>query len=576
MKYKQVYEQWVMYPHLEKNLKQKLGSLSEAEIEDAFYTDLQFGTGGMRGEVGPGTNRMNIYTIRKANVGFAKYLLEHFKSEKERGVVIAYDNRHYSKEFAYESAKVMASYGIKAYLFDELRPTPELSFAVRHLNAIGGIVITASHNPPQYNGYKIYDESGCQLTPKAADSVIRYVNEVEDIFSISLKEEEELNQYIEVIGSKLDDAYVEKVKNIQIHPEIKKSDLKVVFTPLHGTANKLARRILAECGYEAVFPVLSQCVNDPNFSTVKSPNPEDGEAFALAIELGEQVDADVLIATDPDADRVGLAVKNNEGNYILLTGNQTGALLIDYIAREKTLKNILPKQGMVYNTIVTSTMGAEIAQKYGLEVESTLTGFKFIGEQARAIEGTEKEFVFGYEESYGYLIADFVRDKDSLQSLLMCCEMAAFYKNQGKTLYDVLFELYDEHGYYIESLLNITLKGVRGQSQIKRIISEFRSDKPKTIGNLNVIICEDYLEGIRYTENGEEPLTLPQSNVLKFILDDESLFVLRPSGTEPKLKIYVGVVSKDLDTSEQKNEEIKSMLKEKIDAIIKREEEEYE
>ncbi len=569
LNWKEKYEQWIKNPNLELYLRNNLEKMTEREIEDAFYTDLEFGTGGMRGEVGPGTNRMNMYTIRKANVGFSQYLLNRFPDAKARGVVIAYDNRHYSKEFALESAKVLASFGIKAYLFESLRPTPELSFAVRYLRAIGGIVVTASHNPPQYNGYKIYDENGCQLVPHLADEVIRYVNQIDDVFSIHIKEESYLQSLglIEMIGETVDKAYLEMVKGIQLNKEMDKSNIKIVFTPLHGTSNIPVRKVLNECGYHNLHVVTSQCVPDPDFSTVKSPNPEDGESFALAIELGKETDADILIATDPDADRVGLAVKNKKNEYLLLTGNQTGALLINYILSQREKKGILPKKGVVYNTIVTSSFGAEIAKSYGMEVESTLTGFKFIGEKAEEIANTDKTFVFGYEESYGYLISDFVRDKDSIQSVLMCCEMASYYKHQNKSLYEILYELYEQYGYYVESLINISLKGIEGQEKIARILSDFRNNKPFVVAQTDVAVIEDYLEGKRYDHTRCSELTLPKSNVLKFILADESWFVLRPSGTEPKLKIYVGVKGDNQKLSEQKNERIKTYVLKRIENI---------
>ncbi len=569
MQWKTEYNKWINYEKIEGNLREKLLKMTEAELEDVFYTDLQFGTGGMRGEVGPGTNRMNIYTIRKANMGFAEYLLKNFKDAKTRGVVIAFDNRHYSESFALESARVMATMGIKTYLFESLRPTPELSFSIRHLSAIGGVVVTASHNPPQYNGYKIYDEYGCQLVPHLADQVIEYVNNVNDIFSIELESETILRRdgLITTIGKQIDDAYIEKIKKIQINPEINKGDIKIVFTPLHGTATKSALRILEECGYKSIFPVKSQCIPDPDFSTVKSPNPEDGEAFEQAILLGKEVDADILIATDPDADRVGLAVKDKSGKYILLTGNQTGAILLHYILSQREIKKTLPKNGVVFNTIVTSNFGAEIAMKYGLEVESTLTGFKFIGEKAQEIEDTFKEFVFGYEESYGYLIADFVRDKDSIQSVLMCAEAAAYYKQHNKTLYEVLHELYEEYGYYNESLTNISLKGISGAKKINQIMEDFRSNKPQKLKSLDIVRSEDYLESKKYSEGGVSNLKFPKSNVLKYIFNDGSWFVLRPSGTEPKLKIYVGVQSDNLNESIEKNEYIKQYVLKRIENL---------
>lgn len=550
-------------------LKKQLNEMKQDEIEDAFYKNLEFGTGGMRGEVGPGTNRLNIYTIRKATLGFAKYLLENIKGIEEKGIVIAFDCRHFSPEFAMESAKVMATNGIKCYVFSSLRPTPELSYAVRYLNAGGGVVITASHNPPQYNGYKIYDEHGCQLVPHLADQVIKYVDEIDDVFNIDVKEEQELKAkgLINIIDAEVDNAYNEKVKGIEINPDIDKSKIKIVFSPLHGTANLPVRRVLSECGYTNVHVVEEQTTPDPNFSTVKSPNPEDPESFDMAIELGEKINADILIATDPDADRVGLAVRDDEDKFILLNGNQTGAILLKYILSQRKAKNTLPKHGMVYNTIVTSQIGATIAKSYGLDVESTLTGFKFIGEKAYEIENTEKEFVFGYEESYGYLIGDFVRDKDSVQSVLMCAEAAAFYQQQGKTLYNVLNDIYEEYGYYHETLTNISLTGKEGQEKIKSILEYFRNNAPEEVNGIKISEIEDYHTSLRHSGNSKEKLTLPTSNVLKYFLTDGSWFVLRPSGTEPKMKIYIGVVDNSKVAAHDKNDLIKDFVLNKINEI---------
>lgn len=557
MNWQEKLNNWTNFQGLEAYLKTELDNLTKENLEDAFYKDLEFGTGGMRGIIGPGTNRINIYTIRKANLGFSRYLLKNYQNIKEKGVVIAYDNRYYSKTFALESAKVLATQGIKAYLFDSLRPTPELSFAVRYLKACGGIVITASHNPPQYNGYKVYDHNGCQLVPNLADEVIKYVNEIEDVFSIKIASEKELKKQglIKTIGKEIDFAYINQVKTIQINPHIDKHNLSIVFTPLHGTARELAPRLLKECGYTNLHLVESQCTTAPDFNTVKSPNPENSEAFTLAIELGKRKCADILIATDPDADRLGIAIKNND-DYLLLNGNQTGAIILSYLLSERKKLGLLPKDGIVYNTIVTSNLGAKIAKAYGLEVESTLTGFKFIGEKAEEI-ADKKTFVFGYEESYGYLIAPFVRDKDSFQSLLICCEAAAYYKAQNKTLVDILKELSETYGYYADTLINIVLSGKTGQEKIVYIINDFRNKHPKVIGERYVTKVEDYLES----------KTLPKTNVLKFILDDDSWFVLRPSGTEPKLKIYLGVVGKNHEDSSDKINQLKAYIMQRINTL---------
>ncbi|MDB8558540.1 phospho-sugar mutase [Turicibacter sanguinis] len=567
------YKIWMNQENLEAYLKEQLQNLTEAEIEDAFYRNLEFGTGGMRGVVGPGTNRMNIYTIRKANVGFAKYLLNLGEHVKEQGVVIAYDCRHFSPEFAMESAKVLATYGIKAYIFESLRPTPELSFAVRYLKAAGGIVVTASHNPPEYNGYKLYDESGCQLVPHQGDQVIELVEQVQDIFAINVKSEEELKAagLIEIIGDEIDTAYINAVKTLEINPNCNKKNLKIVFSPLHGTANVPVRRVLTECGYEQLNVVEAQCAPDPNFSTVASPNPEETSAFEMAIKMAKEINADIVMATDPDADRVGLAVKNPDGEYVLLTGNQTGAILIHYILSQKKAQGTLPAKGKVFNTIVTSDMGAKIARAYGFEVISTLTGFKFIGEQARLLENTDCEYIFGYEESYGYLIGDFVRDKDSVQSVLMCAEAAAYYKQQGQTLYDVLMELYTTYGCYREDLVTITLKGKVGAEKIQSILKEFRENTPTTIANQKIIRVEDYQASIQtdLTTQNTTDIILPKSNVLKYTLEDGSWFVLRPSGTEPKAKVYIGVISETIQLADEQVKNIKADVLARVSNIIK-------
>ncbi len=549
-----IIEKWKSYNELDKDLKESLENMDNEALQDAFYKDLEFGTGGMRGKIGPGTNRMNIYTIRKANLGFAQYLLTQTESPS---VVIAHDNRHKSKEFAKESACVLAKQGIHVYLFDGLRPTPELSFAVRELDATGGIVVTASHNPPEYNGYKIYDQDGCQLVPKYADQVIDNVNNIDDVFAIETMSFDTArnNGLVTMIGEQMDQAYIKRVLGIQLNPSMKKS-IKIVFTPLHGTSAQIGVDTLRAAGYD-VYPVDEQMIPDPDFTTVDSPNPENKEAFDMAIQKGHEVDADLLIATDPDADRLGVAVKHNE-EYQLLTGNQTGAILVHYILKKRQEAGTLPDKGMVYNTIVTSEFGATIAKAFGMEVKSTLTGFKFIGEQAKLIEDADYEFVFGYEESYGYVIKDFVRDKDSIQALLLASEVAQAKALEGKTLYDYLLELYDEYGYFYEDLVNIRLEGKSGEERIKKILSTFRKDKPEQIAGKDVIRHEDYhtQKGVK---NGQEyTLELPQSNVLKFFLDDGSWFVLRPSGTEPKLKIYIGVVGNNLEHARTLNGEIKT------------------
>ncbi|MCF7926284.1 MAG: phospho-sugar mutase [Candidatus Izimaplasma sp.] len=561
----EIYARWKSNESLADDIKKELLEMTESEIEDAFYKTLSFGTGGMRGILGAGTNRMNIYTIRKANYGFGRYLKEQYDA-LDRGVVIAHDNRHKSREFAKESARVLTTFGIKCYLFDGLRPTPELSYAVRKLNAIGGIVVTASHNPSNYNGYKIYDEDGCQLVPKYADEVIKYVESVEDLFSIEVTDfDESLEQgMIEIIPEELDDDYLDQVAKVQLHQTLNKS-IKVVFTPLHGASRDLGLRVLEENGFDCV-PVEEQMVADPEFSTVKSPNPENKEAFEYALKYGEKTQADILIATDPDGDRLGIAVMH-EDDYKLLTGNQTGAIFVKYILDTLKNRNELPNKGMVYNTIVTSDLGAAIARDYGMTVKSTLTGFKYIGEQAKLIEDTEFKFMFGYEESYGYVIKDFVRDKDSIQAMLLAAEITNVLKHQGKTLYDYLFEIYNEYGYYYESLEAIQQTGKAGEERIKKILKSFRDDKPSDILGNKIIKTEDYLTQTRMIDTETESIGLPKSNVLKFYLDNDAWFVLRPSGTEPKIKIYVGVLADSFENAKTYNQKLKNELLKLIDQI---------
>jgi phosphoglucomutase len=565
--WREEYQKWINYQDLDKNLKSELINKSEKELEDMFYTTLSFGTGGMRGILGAGINRLNIYTIRRANNGLAQYLINTYKKEDlKRGVVIAHDNRHMSKEFAVESAKVLGAYGIKSYLFTDLRPTPELSFAVRYLKALAGIVVTASHNPPEYNGYKIYDEYGCQYTPRYANVIIEYVNQTEDLFSIETKTLEELKKeaLVEYIDEEIDNAYLDLVKSIAINKNINKG-IKIVFTPLHGTSGYLGTRLLEEEGY-TVYPVEEQMVNDPNFSTVKLPNPEEKSAYELAIKLGEKKKADLLIATDPDADRLGIAVLDND-EYVLLNGNQTGALLIYYILTQKQKHNLLPKKGVVFNTIVTSDLGAKIARSFNMDVISTLTGFKFIGEQARYLETEEREFIFGYEESYGYVIDDGVRDKDSLQAILMISEAANYYLEvENKNLNQKLQEIYEIYGYYLEGLKNVHLLGKSGQEQISKIMDYFRNTNIERMNNKKIVKKEDYLLLKRYNNKTIETIDFDKSNVLKYFLEDESWFVLRPSGTEPKLKIYAGVIGMSVSDSKH---QVDKLLKDVYEIVEK-------
>ena len=508
----------------------------------------------MRGEIGPGTNRMNIYTVRKASSGLAAYIKDAGKEAMKRGVVIAYDCRHKSREFAMEAAKTLATRGIQTYVFEDLRPTPVLSFAVRHLNAFSGIVITASHNPPEYNGYKVYGPDGGQLVPEEADKVIEKVSQTESELSIEVCPEEELKNkgLIQIIGEEVDEAYLQKLVTISENRDLKnKDDIKIVFTPLHGTANKFVRKGLEALQYKNVYVVKEQEQPDPDFSTVKSPNPEEHAAFELAIRYGRDVDADLLIGTDPDADRLGIAVKNERGEYQVLTGNQTGALLLHYLLSQKQKKGTLPQNGVMLKTIVTSDLGKEIASSFGVETVEVLTGFKFIAEKIQEYHTSGKyQFLFGYEESYGYLIGDFARDKDAVQAAVLAAEMCAYYKEQGMSLYDALFKLFDEYGYFLEGLRSLTLKGLEGAEKIQAILSSYRKVPLERLLDLSVVIREDYLQGKRtITGNGnkEETIQLPKSNVIKYYFDDGSWVCLRPSGTEPKIKFYFGVKGNSLE-----------------------------
>ncbi|MEK4709405.1 phospho-sugar mutase [Bacillus sp. FSL R10-2780] len=562
MNWKQEFSRWLSYAELDAELKEQLENMKQDEkkIEDSFYKNLEFGTGGMRGELGAGTNRLNVYTVRKATKGLARFIEKLGEEAKKRGVVVAYDSRHKSPEFAMEVAATLGAQGITTYVFESLRPTPVLSFAVRHLHTVSGIVLTASHNPPEYNGYKVYGEDGGQLPPKEADELISYVNAVENELTVEVADVEQLKAdgLLHIIGQEVDDAYAAELNNVIINKEMVKEvgkDLKIVFTPLHGTSNISVRRGLEEVGFADVTVVKEQELPDPNFSTVKSPNPEEHAAFKYAIRDGEKVGADVLIATDPDADRLGVAVRNHDGEFQVLTGNQTGALMLDYLLSQKKENGTLPENGVVLKTIVTSEIGRTIAKAYGLDTVDTLTGFKFIGEKIRQYEESgQYEFQFGYEESYGYLIRPFCRDKDAVQSVLFACEVAAYYKSQGKTLYDGLLEVFKKYGFFREDLVSLTLKGKDGAEQIQKMMATFRANPPKEVAGLTVVAVEDYKESIITTlqDGNKEEIHLPKSNVLKYQLADGSWFCLRPSGTEPKIKFYFGVQDDSLQNSEQK------------------------
>ncbi|GIN90660.1 phosphomannomutase [Siminovitchia terrae] len=552
-------------------LREQIHSRIEDErfLEDCFYKELEFGTGGMRGELGPGTNRMNIFTVRKAAAGLARFIAEQGNEAMKRGVAIAYDCRHMSPEFALEVAKTVGAYGVKAYLFEELRPTPVLSFAVRYLGAYAGVVITASHNPPEYNGFKVYGEDGGQLPPEASDTVIQYVREFENELAIEVGKEEQLLEkgFLTYIGDKVDRAYLDALMSIQLNRDVVEKagkDLSIVFTPLHGTANKPVRAGLAAFGFSNVTIVKEQELPDPDFSTVQSPNPEEHAAFEMAIKYGNEIGADLLLATDPDADRLGVAVKNDVGEYVVLTGNQTGALMLHYLLLQKARD--LPENGVVIKTIVTSEIGRAIASDYGMKTLNTLTGFKFIGEKIKEFEETnEHTFLFGYEESYGYLVGDFVRDKDAVQSAIFAAEVAAYYKGQGKSLYDGLMELYEKYGYYQESLQSLTLKGKDGAEQIAQILEAFRENPLSKVNGVVVVEVEDYAKGesLHIDTGMKAQIHLPKSNVLKYKLGDGSWFCVRPSGTEPKCKFYFGVKGQSMADAQEK-------LKGLEDAVMKR------
>lgn len=545
MDYKEKFEHWCK--NADSKTVAELKALSEDEIYDRFYTTMEFGTAGLRGVLGAGTNRMNKYTVRKATLGLALYIRSLGEDACKRGVVIAHDNRRMSVEFSKEAAGVLAANGIVAYLFDALRPTPELSFAVRELKTAAGIMITASHNPPEYNGYKVYDENGCQILPDECDKIIAYINNIKD----ELKIVSDLNsELIRLVDNELDETYYRKVMKINYCDKLDRKNLKVVYSPQHGTGNVPVRTVLSRLGYDLV-PVLAQCEPDTEFSNTKNPNPETKEAFELPVKVAKEVSADIAITTDPDCDRLGVAVRNGD-DYVLMTGNQGGAVLLKYIIEQSIKNNTLPDHPLMCNTIVTSDLGDKICRKYGVDVEKTLTGFKFIGDRIHRYETNhEKEFIFGYEESYGYLISDIVRDKDAVQSSMLLCEAAAFYKMQNKTLYDVLLEIYDEYGYYLDTQTNVYLKGADGAQKIRELLKNLRENPPKAAGDIKVTKIEDYLSD-EMTAAG-----FPKSNVLKFILEDGSWVAVRPSGTEPKCKYYYCVTAKDESAAKLKLESFK-------------------
>ncbi|EIS9413909.1 phospho-sugar mutase [Clostridioides difficile] len=568
MDYKNNYEMWLNSPYFDEQTKNELLSIKddEKEIQDRFYKNLEFGTGGLRDIIGAGTNRINIYTVRRATLGVLNYIMKTQGEEgKQKGIVIAHDSRYMSREFCIEVAKTLSAYGVKAYIFEELKPTPELSFAVRYLKCAMGIVITASHNPKEYNGYKVYDSDGGQICIDMANDIIAEVNKIDDYSTIkSIDFEEALSKnLITILDNEVDDEFIKAVKKQVLRQNIideygKK--LKIIYTPIHGTGNKPVRKVLNECGFENVMVVKEQELPDSNFSTVKYPNPEEKSVFNIAIEMAKNNGTDLIIGTDPDCDRVGIVVKDSSGEYVVLNGNQVGSLLVRYILESLVEENKLPKNNpTIIKTIVTSELGAKIAKAYNVDCLNTLTGFKFIGEKIKAFEeSNDRSFIMGYEESYGYLIGTHARDKDGVVSSLMICEMAAYYSSKGMNLYEALIDTYNKFGYYKEDLKSVTLKGIDGIKKIKEMMLYFRSVKIDNVADVKVDKILDYKDGVD---------DLPKSDVLKFLLEDGSWIAIRPSGTEPKIKFYFGANSDNQEDVEFKLNNLISYILNVVDSI---------
>ena len=558
MNWQDVALKWEKFEGLEDYLKTQLENFSEKEKEEAFYAPLEFGTAGMRGIVGPGINRMNIYTVRQATEGLARLIETYGEEAKKRGVAIAHDSRHFSPEFALESAKVLVKHGIKAYVFEDLRPTPELSYAVRHLHTFAGIMITASHNPAAYNGYKVYGEDGGQMPPKDADALTEFVRQVENplVVDVVTKEELEQSALFEWIGEAVDAAYLEEIKSVSVNPALLSNtkDLSVVYTPLHGTGLMLTKRALDQAGFTGLNVVSEQATPDGDFTTVKSPNPEEAGAFEYAIRLGEETKADVLLATDPDADRMGAAVRQPDGTYQVITGNQIAAILLDYLLFAHQKAGTLPTNAAAVKSIVSSELPTVIAEHYGAKMVNVLTGFKFIAEQIKNYEETNAHtFMFGFEESYGYLVQPFVRDKDAIQAVLLLTEVAAHFKSEGKTLYDGLQALYEKYGYFLEKTISITVQGLEGPAKIKALLDGLRKEVPSNFGGIKVALAQDFAVNQQVDSQGVvSEIGLPTSNVLKYILEDGSWIAVRPSGTEPKIKFYMGVKAATQEEAEEK------------------------
>ena len=577
MDYKEIYESWLADPYFDEGTKAELLSIKEddQEIKERFYKNLEFGTAGLRGIIGAGTNRMNMYTVRKATQGLANYIKK--QGSEAMGVAIAFDSRRMSPEFASEAACCLAANGIKAYLFESLRPTPELSFAVRELGCTAGINITASHNPPEYNGYKVYWADGAQITPPHDSGIMDEVLAVNDYSKVlTMDKEEAINKGLcTIIGKDIDDKYIACLKEQVKHPEAIKAmakELKIVYTPLHGTGNIPARRILSELGFENVYVVPEQELPDGEFPTVSYPNPEADEAFELGLKLAKEIDADLVLATDPDADRLGVRVKDKDGVYHTLTGNMSGCLLAEYtIGQTKALKGSLPEDGALVKTIVTTNMADAIAKGYGIRLIECLTGFKYIGQQILGFETSGKgTYLFCLEESYGCLIGTYVRDKDALVATMALCEAAAYYKTQGKTLWDAMIDMYEKYGYYIDDVKSISLAGIEGLEKIQSIMETLRTDPPKEIAGLTVISARDYKKNeIVDTRTGEvKPTGLPSSNVLYYDLTDDAWLCVRPSGTEPKIKFYYGIKGSSMEDADAKSAAMKDAIEALIDSML--------
>ena len=576
MDYKEVYEQWLSNPYFDEATKEELKNIAEDdnEIKERFYMDLEFGTAGLRGIIGAGTNRMNIYVVRRATQGLANYIAK--VDKKSQGVAIAYDSRHMSPEFAEEAARCLAANGIKAYIFESLRPTPELSFAVRHLGCVAGINVTASHNPPEYNGYKVYWEDGAQITPPHDSGIMGEVKSISDWNTVKTmdKAEAEKAGLFQVIGKEVDDAYMAELKKQVLHMDAIKAEgknLKVVYTPLHGTGNIPARRILKELGFENVYVVKEQELPDGDFPTVSYPNPEAAEAFELGLKLAKEVDADLVLATDPDADRLGVRVKDKNGEYHDLTGNMSGCLLANYeISQKKAINGSLPEDGALIKTIVTTNLADAIAKGYGVKLIEVLTGFKFIGQQILGFEQSGKgSYLFGFEESYGCLIGTYARDKDAIVATMALCEAAAYYKTQGKTLWDAMIEMYEQFGYYKDAIQSVTMKGIEGLQKIQEIMNSLRQNPPAEFAGHKVTAVRDYkADTITDVATGAvKPTGLPNSNVLYYELTDDAWVCVRPSGTEPKVKFYYGVKGTSLEDADKKSETMGKAVLDMVDSM---------